>query len=149
MKNWKQKIERSKKSYFDVGVGNILGAREMTTQRNPIYGKILEHFIFTELRAYLDYNFLDYPLCYWRSTSQFEVDFVIPLSAKTAIGIEVKSARNPVKRDFKGLLALEEDIKLERKIVICGADVKRKLESGIEIYPLRSFLHELWKQQIF
>ena len=145
----KRKAMTSAKFYFfDVGVGNSLAGRETSSKNSPEYGKILEHFIFTELRAFLDYRFLDLELNYWRSTSKMEVDFVIPLGNRECIGIEVKATQSPSQRDYKGLLALEEDVKLVKKIVVCQSEMKRKTKEGIIIYPIQEFLTDLWAGKI-
>lgn len=52
------------------------------------FGDALEHLIATELTAFLSYTRSDFPLCYWRTTSQIEVDFIVGDS----IAIEVKGA---------------------------------------------------------
>jgi hypothetical protein len=56
---------------------------------------------------------------------------------------------NPSKKDFKGLLALEEDVKLKKKIVVCNAESPRKTEDGVEVLPLEVFLKKLWAGEIF
>lgn len=71
----------------------------------------LESYVFHELSTYVDYaDAAGTALAYWRSTSGFEVDFV--LAVETAI--EVK-AKNPVgERDLRGLRALKEESLLKR-----------------------------------
>ncbi len=80
-----------------------------------------------ELRAYLDYNEVDDNLAYWRSTSNFEVDFVIGDS----IAIETKTTRNPTASDLKGLRALKEEGIFSTYILVCRAPVPEKLDDGI------------------
>jgi len=100
----------------------------------------LEHLIFLELRSFLDYHRLDHELTYWRSRSQFEVDFMVG----DRIGIEVKSKSRVSPRDYKGLIALDEEARLKRKIVICGEKMRRRADDGAEIMPPALFLKELW-----
>lgn len=96
--------------------------------------------IYTQLRAFIDYRQRDSHLYYWRSTSKFEVDFVIPVSATKLIGIEVKSNPNPTSRDWKGLIALSEEFKMERRIVVTLGSNRRRTQDGIEILPAAEFL---------
>ena len=83
---------------------------------------------------------LDHELTYWRSRSQFEVDFVVG----DTVGIEVKSKNRVSPRDYKGLGALGEEVRLKRKIVICGEKRPRRTDDGMEIMPPVHFLKELW-----
>ena len=102
-------------------------------------GRALEQLVFLELRGYLDYNRLDHKLSYWRSRSQFEVDFVVG----DEIGVEVKSKSRVSPRDYKGLHALGEEVRLKRKIVVCREKMRRRTDDGAEImspcFSLKSF----------
>lgn len=148
-KTKKRKAMSSAKFYFfDVGVGNALLGRTRFSANSSEFGKALEHFIFNQLKAYLDYQQSTQELSYWRSTSGFEVDFVIPTGRASAISIEVKASRNPQSRDYKGLLALEEDVQLQRKIVVCQSPVPMKTPDGVEIMPISHFLNQLWQGHI-
>ncbi len=126
--------------FFDVGVANTLAKRGKVEPGSEMFGRALEHVIFLELRAYLDYRRLDQPLTYWRSRSQFEVDFVIG----NKVGIEVKGKSLVNKRDLRGLRALSEDITLRQKIVVSLEREPRVVEGGIEVLPVELFLRRLW-----
>ena len=41
------------------------------------FGEFFEHYVFLELRAWIDYRRLRTPLAYWRSRSGHEVDFIL------------------------------------------------------------------------
>jgi uncharacterized protein len=129
---------------FDVGVANTLKRIPAVEERSDAYGRALEHLIFLELRSYLDYHRLDHDLTYWRSRSQFEVDFLVG----DQIGIEVKSKVRVSSRDYKGLHALSEEVPLKRKIVICGEKLLRRDDDGTEIMPPTLFLNDLWSGKI-
>ena len=145
----KRKAVSTGKFYlFDCGVANSLVGRKDVAPGTPEYGKLLEQAIYLELRAYLDYKKIDKKLEYWRSTSQFEVDFLIYSDVKNIVAIEVKAGANPSKKDFKGLLALEEEVALKRKIVVCTADTPRKTADGVELLPIEEFLKKLWAGKI-
>lgn len=137
-------VATAKFYFFDVGVSNVLKRNAVIEERSDAYGRALEHLIFLELRAYLDYRRLDDELTYWRSRSQFEVDFVVGHTT----GIEVKSKSHVSPRDYKGLHALAEEVDLKRKIVICGEKVPRRTDDGTEIMPPAAFLKDLWAGNI-
>ncbi len=131
--------------FFDVGIVNELLGRFEIKQHGDLYGKAFEHLMFTEIRAALDYAGSDVPLNYWRSLSKFEVDFLIGES----IAIEVKGSQSVHAQDEKGLSALAEDLKLQRRIIVCHERQRRVTESGIEIVPVEEFLSELWAGEFF
>ncbi|MEN0060472.1 MAG: DUF4143 domain-containing protein [Bdellovibrio sp.] len=145
----KRKAVATAKFYlFDCGVVNALLGRTSAAAGTPEYGKLLEQALLGEIKSYLEYKKIPKKLEYWRSTSQFEVDFLVYSKLTDIVAIEVKGSVNPSGKDFKGLFALEEDVKLTRKIVVCMADTPRKTEEGVEILPLEVFLKKLWDGQI-
>ena len=93
-----------------------------------------------ELRAYLAYRHIHAPLTYWRSTSQFEVDFILG----TKVAIEVKATNMVHERMLKGLKALSEEKMIKNFIVISLDPRPRKLDN-IEILPWKEFLDQLWQ----
>jgi predicted AAA+ superfamily ATPase len=141
-------ISTGKFYLFDCGVANALVGRSEVAPGTPEFGKALEQAVFLELRTYLDYHQSDKKLEYWRSASQYEVDFLVHSKKDDCVAIEVKSSATPSGNDFKGIRALEEDIPLKRKILVCNADVPRKTDDGIEVLPIETFLTELWKGNI-
>jgi len=137
-------VATAKFFFFDVGVANTLKRTGAIEAGSDAYGRALEQLIFLELRSFLDYHRLDHELTYWRSRSQFEVDFVVG----DKVGIEVKSKGRVSPRDYKGLNVLGEEIRLKRKIVVCGEKVLRRADDGTEIMPPNHFLKELWSGKI-
>lgn len=111
---------------------------------SELYGSALEHQIFLELRAYLDYRRLDTELTFWRTHSGHEVDFVVV----GEIGIEVKGSRRVSPGDLKGLLALGE-VKLKKRIVVCSEPRERMTDEGVTVLPARMFLERLWEDRLF
>lgn len=137
-------ITRSKFYLFDVGITNYLAHRLPVVAKSESFGKSLEQFIALEIRAFLSVNRLPHELCYWRSTSRMEVDFVVG----TELAIEVKASSLVVERDLKGLKALREEGKIRRFIVVSTDPTAREL-SGIEIMPWAEFLVALWRRELF
>lgn len=133
-------VATSKFYFFDVGVANSLVGRFGIRAGSEAYGRALEHFLFLELHAYLDYRRARLPLSYWRSQSQLEVDFVVG----DELAIEVKGSGRVAPRDTRGLVALFEEVKLKRRIIVCNETTPRTLDDGIEIVPVQEFLKRLW-----
>jgi predicted AAA+ superfamily ATPase len=132
-------IATAKHYFFDIGVARHLQHRAGLSPRSPEFGEAFESYIFHEISTWIDYN-SPVPLGYWRSTSNFEVDFV--LGERSAI--EVK-AKNPVgERDLRGLRALREENLLKHHVVVCLEARPRRVD-GIDILPWQDFLGQLWE----
>ena len=64
------------------------------------------------------------------------------------MAIEAKGTGTPASKDLKGMFALEEDLPLKKKIVVCLAEKPRLVDGHVEILPLRLFLEMLWAGKI-
>jgi uncharacterized protein len=134
-------ITASKFYFFDIGVARILQGRRTLERNSSDFGEAFETYICHELRSYIDYVHAGRAdLNYWRSTSSFEVDFI--LGRKTAI--EVKASQNVTPKMLKGLKALQEEKFARRHVCVCLEKVPRKID-GIEILPFKLFLQALWQ----
>jgi uncharacterized protein len=139
---WKKTKKRkpfssSKYYFFDVGVVAALQEREFRPG-TPEFGEAFETYLMHELSSYVDYASSE-SLCYWRSTSGFEVDFL--LGDHTAV--EVKAKANVSHNDLKSLRALAEEKLLKRFICVSMEPRPRKV-GDISVLPWKSFLVALW-----
>lgn len=130
--------------FFDLGVARALQNAPVPTTTQTEYGNFFEHYIFMELRSYLDYIQSKEVLSYWRTTSGFEVDFVLG----EQVAVETKTTKKAGTRDYKGLKAFMEEGICRRYILVCCEERPRKLENGIEIMPWKYFLEFLWNGNI-
>lgn len=134
-------IAASKFYFFDIGIARILQGKKNLERNSPDFGEAFETFICHELRSYIDYVHAGrMDLHYWRSTSSFEVDFI--LGRRTAI--EVKASQNVTPKMLNGLQALREENFVRRHVCVSLEKVPRKTD-GIEILPYRRFLQMLWQ----
>jgi predicted AAA+ superfamily ATPase len=133
-------LASSKYYFFDVGVVATLQGREFR-QGTPEFGEAFETYLMHELVSYSNYVSGE-PLSYWRSTSGFEVDFI--LGDHTAI--EVKAKENLSTQDLKPLRALAEEKKLKRYLCVSLEPRRRKLEN-LTLLPFREFLEALWSRE--
>jgi predicted AAA+ superfamily ATPase len=131
-------ISTSKFYFFDPGIARVLQNRSFLKRGSPEFGEALETYMFHELKAYADYRSAG-EICYWRSTSGFEVDFI--LAGLTAI--EIKGSRTIGPEDLKGLRALQEERGLRRYVMVSLEEEVRRV-GGIEVLPWREFLDRLW-----
>lgn len=135
-------ISTSKFYFFDMGIARFLQGRKGLQKKSPEFGEAFEHYIFHELSAYCSYNQKP-PIRYWRSTSQFEVDFI--LDDKVAIEVKAKEVITP--RDLKGLKMLREENLIQKFIIISTVPSDYE-EDGIRILNWISFLEQLWSGKI-
>jgi predicted AAA+ superfamily ATPase len=139
---WKATLKRkplmSSKYYFtDPGVVRVLQGRTVVAG-TPEYGDAVETYVMHELSAWIDYGSAQ-PLAFWRSTSGFEVDFI--LGDHTAI--EVKAKATVSANDLKGLMALSEESLLRQYVCVCLEPRPRRV-GPIDVLPLSLFIERLW-----
>ena len=130
-------IVSSKYYFFDVGVVGALQGRQVRPE-TPEFGAAFETWLMHELTAYSNYRSGE-PLSFWRSTSGFEVDFII--GDHTAV--EVKAKTNVAGKDLRSLRALAEEDTMKRSICVCLESRRRDVD-GIDVLPYADFLAELW-----
>ena len=126
---------------FDSGVARALAGRLRERLDGGERGFLLETWVLHELRAAQAIQNLGGELCYWRTPSGSEVDFVWTRATR-AVGIEVK-ASTTWRREFGGpLKALLAD-----KVVRAGFGVytgTAELKDGpLRVLPVQTFLREL------
>ena len=132
-------IETAKFYFFDTGVVRALRRLPPVSEASADFGEFFEHFVYLELRAWIDYRKPRTPLAYWRSRSGYEVDFVLD----DRVAIEAKSTRRVQRKHLRSLRALAEERLIDRSIVVCRED-RPRMEDGLEIWPLGFFLEALW-----
>lgn len=137
-------ITRSKYYLFDIGIVNSLARRGKVELKSELFGRLFEHFIALELRAFISYNRLELPLQYWRSTSQFEVDFILG----NKLAIEVKGTELVSDKHLKGIRALKEEGMIQSYCVVSLDLNERITDDGITILPWELFLKKLWSSQL-
>jgi predicted AAA+ superfamily ATPase len=130
--------------YFDVGIANYLLKRGKITSGSESFGHAFEHFIYHEIYAHSHYSDLNYPLCYWRTTSQLEVDFIL---GDHQVAIEVKSTELANSRHLQGLKSFAEEYKVKKLILVSNDPSPRKV-GDIMIMPWKYFLDQLWDGRV-
>lgn len=144
-KRVKRRVIHTPKFYFfDLGIVNGLLKRGIISLGTENFGHVFEHFIFQELRAHRHYSGLDYRFSYWRTSSGFEVDFIL---GEGEVAIEVKGTEEVQTHHLKGLKAFVKEHEPKRAIVVSLDPHPRKL-GDITVLPFRQFLKELWEGKI-
>lgn len=130
--------------FFDIGIANYLLKRGTIVAGSEAFGKAFEHFIYHELYSHSHYSGINYPLSYWRTTSQTEVDFIL---GDNEVAVEVKATELANEKHLKGLKIFADEYKTKRLILVSNDNLPRKT-GNISILPWRVFLEELWAGDI-
>lgn len=140
---WRRSLKRkplvsSKYYFFDVGVVSALQGRAVRPG-TPEFGPAFETWILHELVAYRDYVSGE-PISTWRSTSGYEVDFI--LGDHTAV--EIKAKENVSPQDLRSLRALMEERRWKRAVCV-SLEPRRRKAGNILLLPYAAFLDALWE----
>ncbi|MES2614909.1 MAG: AAA family ATPase [Bdellovibrionota bacterium] len=148
----RKSVHAHKFYFFDVGVANILKGTTHFQLKTTEFGKQLEHLVYCELKAALDYLQIKGNLFYWREkVTGHEVDFIIEKKQGDIIAIEVKGTNLVSQKDLKGLQAFEETCNEKnklRKICVSSEAFARTTKEGVEIIPYAEFFKRLWNRNI-
>jgi predicted AAA+ superfamily ATPase len=126
--------------YFDTGIAGFLLKRGRIEFGSEAFGKAFEHFIYLELDAHSHYSDINYPVYYWRTASQIEVDFIL---GDHEVAIEVKSTNLVNPRHLKGLKSFAEEYNVKKAIVV-STDPYPRMIDNISVMPWKVFLEQLW-----
>ena len=141
----KRRVIMAPKFYmFDVGITNYLLNRSKIEKGSELFGKAFEHFIYQEIYAHSRYSDINYPIYYWRTASQLEIDFVL---GDHEVAIEVKATEQANSRHLKGLKAFAEEYEV-KKLILISNDPLPRLVDNILILPWKIFLDRLWNAEI-
>ncbi len=141
----KRRVIRAPKFYFfDVGLVNYLLKRGKIESGSESFGNAFEHFIFQELTAHSHYSGIQYPLYYWRTASQIEIDFVL---GDHEVALEVKSTANATPRHAKGLHRFADEYTIKQQILITNDPFPRQM-GDVLVLPWKIFLQKLWSGDI-
>lgn len=130
-------VSTSKYYLFDIGLARHLQGRRGLAPGTAEFGRAFETLVFQEVKAWCDHHRLDTPR-YWRSKSQFEVDFVFE-----GVAVEVKAKTHVGARDMRGVKALREE-HLCADYVIVSLEPRPRRVDGVSILPWTDFLDRLW-----
>jgi predicted AAA+ superfamily ATPase len=130
-------IVSSKYYFFDVGVVSALQGRTVRAG-TPEFGDAFETYVLHELISHADYASGE-PLAFWRTTSGYEVDFVI--ADHTAVEVKGKTHVGP--HDLRSLRAIGDEARWRRRICV-SLEARPRMVDGIAVLPYTSFLEALW-----
>ncbi len=130
--------------YFDLAIANHFLKRVSILPGSEIFGHAFEHFIYHELYSHCKYSGLNYPISYWRTASQLEVDFIL---GDHEVAIEVKGRDQINTHHLKGLKRFSEEYQVEKLILVSNDPIIRQI-NHISLLPWNIFLDKLWSGEI-
>lgn len=136
-------IETEKFYLFDVGVTNYL-ARRKPAAGTPEFGHSFEQYILMELKSYQAYRNPELEIRYWRTSSGFEVDFIL---GDMEAAVEIKGTRRVHAGHVKGLKTLLEEQPVGKAMIVSMEEQPRNLD-GISILPWQNFIEALWSGEL-
>ncbi len=153
LNSWKLKratkqISHPKFYLFDSGVARALSGRLPYLPSPEEMGALLETYILHEVRAYLEYSSLHYPLHYWSSHDGVEVDIFCETKSGY-LALKCKSSGRWDNRYGKGLQRIRSELHPKNVECIGLYTGEREYYSGdIRILPVIEFLKLLWAGEI-
>lgn len=134
-------VSHPKFYYFDTGVFRSLRPRGPLDKEAELEGPALEGLVAQHLRSWVQMQKEPHQLCFWRTKSQIEVDFII-YGPNGFWAIEVKRGSELHSFDLKGLRAFQEEYPEATLLLLYLGKEHRKID-GIDCIPLESFLCNL------
>lgn len=142
-RNPRTELTKSPKIYFiDLGIRNrLLGINE-SIRLNPDIGREVENFVYLALREVFEQE----KIHYYRTTSGAEIDFIVELSYKKFLIIEVKYRPNPrLTPSMRNFMKKYGD-DFEIYPIIVSKDTY-SVEGNISIIPAPMLIFELRKDK--
>lgn len=133
---------------FDSGVARALSGRLPYPPSPEELGPLFETLIFNEVRAYLSYSKLRYPLHFWRSYDGVEVDLLCE-TKDGFVALEMKAAARWEKRYGRGLNRMRRELGGSRvRCLGIYQGTQQATWGDITVIPVTDFLRRLWNGDI-
>ncbi len=143
-----KRIARTPKLHVgDSGMAAALGDRDAVQLEadRPYFGRLLETFVFQELRRQASWHEHRTGFSHYRDAQQYEVDIVLERGSHLVAGVEVKAAASVNPRDFVGLHRLHA---AAGEAFVCGVilydgELGYRVGENLWALPIRT----LWEGQ--
>ena len=148
LKRATKQVAHPKFYLFDCGVARALSGRLPYPPAPEEEGALLETLLYAEIRAYIAYAKLRYPLYYWLNYDGVEVDILCE-TQRGFVAVEIKSAVRWERRHHRGLERMRTELGAHR--VRCYGvyrGTRPARWNDIEILPVMNFLRRLWDGHI-
>ena len=148
LKRSTKQVAHPKFYLFDCGVARALSGRIAYPPSPEERGALLETALLGEIRAYLAYAGLRYPLHYWRTHDGVEVDLLCE-SGAGFIAVEMKASARWDARYNRGLNRLRDELGAGRVTCYGVYEGERSATWGnVRVLPAPEFLKRLWNGEV-
>lgn len=144
LKRATKQVAHPKFYLFDCGLARALSERVAYPPSPEEQGPLLETFVLHEIRSYLAYRRIRYPLNFWRTHDGVEVDVLCETRAGF-LAVEIKASTRWDKRFNRGLNRIRVELG-ERKVRCYGVYQGPKAANwgATRVLPVPEFLRRLW-----
>lgn len=148
LKRSTKQIRSPKFYFFDPGVARALSGRVAYPPTEEELGFLFETYLLGEIRAYISYHQLGYPIYFWSSADRVEVDFLCETTSGF-IALEIKASPTWERKYNRGLHRIQQELKKNkvRAYGIYTGEREARVED-ISILPWQDFLKKLWAGEI-
>lgn len=133
-------VKTAKLHLGDTGLACALLAVDAEALRadGPLYGQMLETFVFQELRRQASWRDEGLQFFHFRDKDGAEVDIVIERGARAVAGVEVKAAATVNQADLRGLRKLKEATgkRFVAGVVLYDGETMASLGDGMFAVPI-------------
>lgn len=144
---WKLKratklVAHPKFYFFDAGVSRALSGRIAYPPTVEELGTLFETWLLHELRAYLSFTRLSYPLAFFKTHDDVEVDVLLE-TKRGFLAVEFKCSRDWRSVWNNGFRRIREELPGVKCVGVFAGN-KRQGGDGIDVLPYSDFLSALW-----
>jgi predicted AAA+ superfamily ATPase len=122
----------------------LLGAdAESLMVDRPLFGQLLETFVFQELRRQASWRDEGIAFFHFRDKDRAEVDIVMERGAREVVGVEIKASATVTLADFRGIRKLRQAAgkRFAAGVVLYDGEITASFGDGCFAVPLRA----LWE----
>lgn len=148
LKRATKQVAHPKFYLFDCGVARALSGRIAYPPSREERGSLLETLLIGEVRAYLAYQKLRYPLHYWRTHDGVEVDLMCE-TRDGFVAVEMKASKRWDRRYNRGLTRIRDELGANRVTCYGVYEGERPASwGGVQVLPALEFLQLLWNGEV-
>lgn len=140
-------VKTPKVHFGDTGLAcSLIGAQPAALRaRRPLLGRMLETFVFQELRRQASCLAGPYAFFHFRDRDGAEVDIVVEHGALEVVGVEVKASATVFRSDFAGLRKLRAAAgsRFSCGVVLYDGEATAPFGNGLFAVPIRM----LWEME--
>jgi predicted AAA+ superfamily ATPase len=144
LKSATKQVLHSKFYFFDTGICRVLTGKGIYALQPEESGHLLETYFLNEVRAYLEYSKKYYPMHYWATHDQMEVDLLLETS-KGYVAFEFKASNRWEGKFNRGLKRIQSELKIPNENLMgVFMGPRELLVDDIAVFTVENFLKRLW-----